>query len=113
MKFSFKPFPFFHAVGLAAALSFTVVAITLRADDQMSQPGQPVPASQLHYLAGGRPDAIALLAPPPLPDSAEQAADLAEVKAVFRAASSNDIAAAYSEKKFSIFNFTPAIGDFF
>jgi acid phosphatase (class A) len=113
MKFSFKPFPFFHAIGLAAVLSFTVVAITLRADDQMSQPGQPVQSGALHYLAGGRPDAIALLAPPPLPDSAEQAADLAEVKAVFRAASSNDIAAAYSEKKFSIFNFTPAIGDFF
>jgi len=65
------------------------------------------------YLPAGQPDAVALLAPPPLPDSAEQAADMAEVRAVYRAASSNDVAAAYSEKKFSIFNFTPAIGDFF
>jgi acid phosphatase (class A) len=38
---------------------------------------------------------------------------MAEVKAVYHAATSNDIAAAYSEKKFDIFNFTPAIGDFF
>ena len=45
--------------------------------------------------------------------SPEQAADMAEVQAVYHAATSNDIAAAYSEKKFNIFNFTPAIGDFF
>jgi acid phosphatase (class A) len=36
-----------------------------------------------------------------------------EVRAVYHAAGSNDIAAAYSEKTFSIFNFTPAIGDYF
>jgi acid phosphatase (class A) len=67
----------------------------------------------LHYLAPGQPDATVLLAPPPLPGSAEQAADLDEVRAVFHAASSNDIAAAYSEKKFSVFNFAPAVGSFF
>ena len=60
-----------------------------------------------------KPDAITLLAPPPLPDSAEQAADMDEVRAVYHAAASNDIAVAYSEKKFSVFNFTPAIGAFF
>ncbi len=65
------------------------------------------------YLPAGEPDAIAILAPPPLPGSPEQAAELDEVRAVYHAASSNDVAAAYSEKKFSIFNFTPAIGDFF
>jgi acid phosphatase (class A) len=65
------------------------------------------------YLPDGKPDAIALLAPPPLPGSAEQAADLAEVAAVYHASTSNDIIAAYSEKKFSIFNFTPVIGEFF
>jgi len=69
--------------------------------------------TNLNYLPDGKPDAIALLAPPPLPDSAEQAADMAEVKAVYHAATSNEIADAYSEKKFDIFNFTPAIGDFF
>jgi acid phosphatase (class A) len=78
-----------------------VVATPLRADEQ------------LHYLPAGKPDAVALLAPLPLPVSPEQAADLAEVKAVYHAATSNEIAAAYSEKEFSIFNFTPAIGDFF
>ena len=68
---------------------------------------------QLHYLPAGKPDAVALLTPPPLPGSPEQAADLAEVQAVCHAASSNDVAAAFSEKKFSVFNFTPAIGAFF
>ena len=67
----------------------------------------------LHYLVAGKPDAISLLAPPPLPGSPEQAADLAEVRAVCQAAPSNDVAAAFSEKKFSAFNFTPAIGMFF
>jgi len=94
-------------------LSIAFVAAPLRADDTMAQPSQPVQTSQLHYLTGKKPDAIALLAPPPLPDSAEQAADMAEVQAVYHAAASNDIATAYSEKKFSAFNFTPAIGAFF
>ena len=64
-------------------------------------------------IFAGKPNAIALLAPPPLPDSPEQVADMAEVQAVYHAAPSNDIAIAFSEKKFSIFNFTPAIGAFF
>ena len=68
---------------------------------------------QLHYLPAGKPDAVALLAPPPLPGSPEQAADMAEVQAVCQAAPSNDVAVAFSEKKFSIFNFTPAIGTLF
>src|SRR5581483_1840340 len=61
----------------------------------------------------GKPDFAELLAPPPLPDSAEQAADMKTVQEVYHATGSNDIAAAYGEKKFNIFNFTPAIGDFF
>ena len=69
--------------------------------------------TELHYLAAGKPDAATLLAPPPLLDSVEQAADMDEVKTVYHAAGSNDIAAAYSEKKFSVFNFTPAVGVFF
>ena len=89
------------------------VAAPLRADDTMAQPSQPVQTSQLHYLTGKKPDAIALLAPPPLPDSAEQAADMAEVQAVYHAANSNDIAIAYSQKKFTAYNFAPAIGAFF
>jgi len=69
--------------------------------------------TNLNYLPPGQPDAADLLAPPPILDSAEQAADLEEVKAVYHTASSNDMAAAYSEKKFSVFNFTPAVGAFF
>ncbi len=70
-------------------------------------------ADELHYLTPNRPDATTLLAPPPLPDSPEQAADLDEVRAVALAASPKEIAAARSEKEFGLFNFTPAIGDFF
>jgi acid phosphatase (class A) len=70
-------------------------------------------AATLHYLEPGQPDSTVLLAPPPLTGSAEQAADLDEVRAVYHAASSNDIAAAYSEKKFSVFNFAPPVGAFF
>jgi acid phosphatase (class A) len=68
---------------------------------------------ELHYLATGKPAAATLLAPPPLMDSAEQAADLEEVKAVYHAASDADKNAAYAEKKFSVFNFTAAVGPFF
>ena len=69
--------------------------------------------SALNYLPPGEPQAIVLLAPPPLPDSAEQAADMAEVQAVAHSAPADEKAAAFSEKKFTIFNFTPAVGDFF
>jgi acid phosphatase (class A) len=65
------------------------------------------------YLPEGKPDAIVLLAPPPLPGSPEQAADLAEVRAVYHSAGSNETAAAYSERRFSVFTFTPVIGEFF
>jgi acid phosphatase (class A) len=98
------------------ALMWLIVVVPqpLRAaDDTMDQPGEAVQSSQLHYLTGKKPDAIALLAPPPLPGSPEQAADMEEVRAVYHAAGSNDITVAYSEKKFTVFNFTPAIGAFF
>jgi len=88
-----------HFAPLLLVLAATTVQ--LRADETNS------------YLSVGKPDAMALLAPPPLPGSPEQAADLAEVQAVYHAASSNDMAAAYSEKKFSIFNFAPVIGGYF
>jgi acid phosphatase (class A) len=38
---------------------------------------------------------------------------MATVREVYHSATSNDIAAAYSEKKFSVFNFTPDVGAFF
>jgi acid phosphatase (class A) len=67
----------------------------------------------LTYLAPGQPDSSILLAPPPLPGSPEQSADMAEVVAVFHVTTTNEAAVAFSENKFSIFNFTPAIGTFF
>jgi acid phosphatase (class A) len=105
-------FPFQHLF-TPILFSLAVAIAPLHAADTTAQLSNAVDASQLHYLKAGEPDAIALLAPPPLIDSAEQVADMAEVKNVYHAATSNDIAAAYSEKKFDIFNFTPAIGDFF
>jgi acid phosphatase (class A) len=100
---------------LAAIFLLLALAITplWAADDTMAQPTQSAKSSSLHYLKAGKPDAATLLAPPPLPDSAEQAADMDEVKAVYHSAGSNDIAAAYAEKKFSVFNFAGAVGDFF
>jgi acid phosphatase (class A) len=109
-----KKLTFWFQCRLAPILVSLALAITpLHAADTMAKPNQPVLKGHLHYLTGKKPNAIALLAPPPLPDSAEQAADMEEVKAVYHAAGSNDIAIAYSQKKFSIFTFTPAIGDFF
>jgi len=103
-----------RSAALTGLFCLAAVAVTsLRADDTMAQSTTAVETSQLHYLNGKEPDVIALLAPPPLPDSPEQAADMEEVRAVFHAATSNDMAAAYSEKNFSAFNFTPAIGAFF
>jgi acid phosphatase (class A) len=73
----------------------------------------PLPAQTSGYLSVGQPDAAVILAPPPLPGSAEQAADMAAVAAAVHACTSNEAALAFSEKKFSIFTFTPVIGAFF
>jgi acid phosphatase (class A) len=104
-QFQLRLTPILFALAIAIA--------PLHAADTMDQTNATVETSALHYLTGKKPNAIELLAPPPLIDSPEQTADMAEVQAVYHAASSNEIAAAYSEKKFNIFNFTPAIGDFF
>jgi len=79
----------------------------------MAQPTKAPATNELHYLPAGKPDAVVLLAPPPLPTSAEQAADMAETVAVHAQCPPADAAAAKSEKKVSIFAFTPAIGSFF
>ena len=65
------------------------------------------------YLADGRPDAVALLAPPPATGSEEQAADMASVIAVHGGAARNDLSEAKSESNYSVFVFTPAVGVFF
>ncbi|HTB80929.1 MAG TPA: phosphatase PAP2 family protein [Opitutaceae bacterium] len=65
------------------------------------------------YLPAGRPDVVALLAPPPAPGSAEQAADLAEAFAVYSARTPAEEAAAKAESKFTPFAFARAIGPWF
>ena len=67
----------------------------------------------LHYLAPGEPDAVALLAPPPLLNSPEQAADLAETISVHKHRTEAEETAAKSEQKFSVFAFASAIGPVF
>jgi acid phosphatase (class A) len=90
--------------------SFLFAAVTWAV---LSETGFAQEASAgLHYLKAGRPNAAELLAAPPPAGSSEQAADLAMVVAVSKACSSNDVALAFSEKKFSIFTFAPAIGNF-
>lgn len=97
-----------------ACLAGWLLAVTPlhAADDTMTQPTRTVDVSHLHYLADGKPNTTALLAPPPLPDSLEQAADLDEVRAVYHAATSNDMAIANSQKIFTVFTFAPAVGAF-
>jgi acid phosphatase (class A) len=70
-------------------------------------------AQENSYLSPGRLDPVALLAPPPVAGSAEQAADLATVVSVHGKCTPEEAAQADSEKKFFIFSFTPAIGAFF
>jgi acid phosphatase (class A) len=67
----------------------------------------------LNYLKAGHPAAAEILPPPPALDSAEQTADMSTVKFVYHAAPESDKQAAYSEKKFSVFNFTEAVGPWF
>lgn len=62
------------------------------------------------YLAQSRLDPIALLAPPPLPDSAEQKADLDTVERVDRGRTDEDLAAARKEESFDAFYFAKVIG---
>lgn len=105
MKFQFRQLCF-----VPVLLSLTLLAQPLRADDKMDQPTKAAEKVELNYLQAGKPNATNLLAPPPLPDSPEQAADLDTVRAISRAATSNDVAAALSEGKFSVYNFTAAVG---
>lgn len=111
MKSTLYSFVIRSSAGLALMVLATV---PLRAaDETMSLPTKPAKNAELHYLKPGKPNAADLLAPPPLPGSAEQAADMDEVRVVYHAAGSNDMTAAYAEKKFSVFNFTSAVGPWF
>ena len=99
MKFAPNVRLFSRPIFLAAIFFATVVATNAQ--------------TNLNYLLPGQPAAAIVLAPPPILDSAEQVADMETVHAVYHYASSNDMAAAYAEKKFSVFNFTSDVGVFF
>jgi acid phosphatase (class A) len=101
MKFSTRPVLFSRAVVFAAIFASTFAGALAKE------------TGKLTYLKDSDPDAATLLAPPPLLNSAEQAADMAEVHAVSHSASSNDVAEAFSEKSFTVFNFAEAAGPFF
>jgi acid phosphatase (class A) len=66
-----------------------------------------------HYLTSGKPEGVALLAPPPAAGSAEEAADLASARAVFKARTPEEQARAFKDASLSMFLFTSAIGPFF
>jgi acid phosphatase (class A) len=65
------------------------------------------------YLAAGRPDGIALLAPPPSPGSAEEAADLACTRSVFQGRTPAEEALALKDSSLSFAIFGAAIGPCF
>jgi acid phosphatase (class A) len=65
------------------------------------------------YIAPGQLDGVALLAPPPAAGSAEEAADLASVRAVFKNRTPEEEARAKNDASLSIFLYAPAIGSFF
>lgn len=97
---------------LAAAL-ITACAAPLRAQDTMAEGKKAAKSTELHYLPKNKPDVVALLAPPPLANSPEQAADMAETIAVHNENKPTDAAAAKAEQKLTIFAFTPVISSFF
>jgi len=72
------------------------LASPLRADD--------------HYLEPGHPDGVALLAPPPAPGSAEEAADLQMSREVVKARTSAETTTAVEDMKLNVFNFAQVIG---
>ena len=68
--------------------------------------------TELNYLTDNQVSAAVILPPPPNVES-EQAADMTTVREVYHAASQADKEAAFSEKKFSVFNFTETVGTYF
>ncbi len=65
------------------------------------------------YLRAGQPDALALLAPPVPPDSAEGRFELEATFTAHSTAAPELLARAADENKLTIFHFAPAIGAWF
>jgi acid phosphatase (class A) len=62
------------------------------------------------YLTPGHPDGVALLAPPPVLGSDEEAADLATARMVFKSRTPELTKRAETSASLSLFNFAPIIG---
>jgi acid phosphatase (class A) len=69
--------------------------------------------AQTNYLAPLRPDGVALLPPPPAAGSLEEAADLAEARAVFHARTPAETERAAKDSSLGFSLFRPAIGPIF
>jgi acid phosphatase (class A) len=69
--------------------------------------------TQSKYLAKGQPDAIVLLAPPPVAGSAEDTADLETAFHAYSAATPTEHARGIDEINLTIFHFAPVIGPWF
>ena len=67
--------------------------------------------TNLYFLADGQVRAEEVLPPPPA--AAEQTAEMETVHTVYHYASAADKSAAYAEKKFSVFNYAAAVGNYF
>jgi acid phosphatase (class A) len=94
------------------ALALLAAATPLRAlDDTMALPPHTAKAIKLTFLAPGQIHASEILPPPPS-STAEQSAAMETVRAVYHTASEADKNQAYTEKKFSVFNFTEVAGSF-
>jgi len=89
---------------LAPVLFLLVFSVApLRAADQTNG----------YYLPKGKIDVVALLVAPPLAGSGEEAADLAEVRAVHGSHPASEEAIAWQEENGKwLFDFTPAIGSY-
>jgi acid phosphatase (class A) len=72
----------------------------------------PLRASD-RYLTPGHPDGVALLAPPPAPGSAEEAADLQQTREIVKARTEAETAQAKADMKLNLFHFAGAIGPIF
>ncbi len=105
--------PLIYPLCLALLVVSAVIPPALRADEIMRLATQPEKSAELHFLKPGKPEAATVLPPPPIAGSPEQAADLDSVRAVYHSASEADKTAAYGEKKFTVFNFSQAVGPFF
>ena len=91
---------------LSRPLFCAVAALALFSASAFAKDGR------LNYLTANVPKAVDILPPPPSAP-AEKAAAMEAVRAVYHAASDADKEAAYAEKKFSVFNFTEAVGGYF